>query len=653
MSTQISDPDNSLELLSELTQSYEKSSNASDYLEFVNSLLSRLLKSQNYFLALYNPQNTSVDYIFGCEQKGQLQHATALNRSSIPLAALRHSALHQLLSDNHQLICDQGAKTQHFSEFSRDSSLLQWLGFPLSSAEDCTGALVVTSFEKRCNYTSEQQNVFALIAIYIAIDLDKFATCQRIEQKVGSKTKSLEMQLQKKIKDEKLHRALFEITSLTSDFIELKELYPKLHAIFSTLLDASNVGILLYDESKSQLHYEYVVDIYDKETLGGATIPFGPGMCSHVIRERHPCLFTPQIVEAKLKSREMPGVLGAQNFSTWIGAPLISANKVYGVIYVQSYTASLLYNQGDLDILEFVASYVATAIEITIRTAQLKEEQMRLAEQHHLLAEENQQLDIALTELHTTEQELIKKQKMLSLGSLVSNLASEVNLPINNCLESIDHIEALDRQFQSQFKSVQLTEQSLISYVQDVQKVEVVLQQNLDSAAQLINNFKKIAVDQSRHELRKIDLKNYLRDTVHGIEQSIDIQGHKILLHCDSAIVITTNCTALTQVLKNLVANSIKHGFEKRAQGKINISIGLFHGNLIINYSDNGRGLNDHDLEHLFDPFFTSNKNSGAGLGTNLIYNLVTRSLLGKIEVKNQKAGGLAFYITFPVHLQY
>ncbi|EPJ50725.1 MAG: hypothetical protein OFPI_19640 [Osedax symbiont Rs2] len=461
------------------------------------------------------------------------------------------------------------------------------------------------------------------------------------------------MQLQTKIKDEKLHRALFEITSLTSDFIALKDLYPKLHAIFSTLLDASNVGILLYDEGRQQLHYDYVVDIYDKETLGGATIPFGPGMCSYVIRERRPCLFTPQIVEEKLKSKEIPGVLGAQNFSTWIGAPLISANKVYGVIYVQSYTASLLYSQADLDILEFVASYVATAIEVTIRTAQLNEEQMRLAEQHHLLGAENQQLDIALKELHNTEQELIKKQKMLSLGSLVSNLASEVNQPINNCLESINHIEKLDRQFQSKFKAVQLTEESLISYVQDVQKVEVVLQQNLESAAQLINNFKKIAVDQSRNELRRVDLKSYLRDTINAIEQGVDLQGHKILLQCDNGMQITTNCSALTQVLKHLVANSIKHGFEKTVQGNINISIGRFHGNLIINYSDSGRGLNDHDLEHLFDPFFTSKKTSGTGLGTNLIYNLVTRSLLGKIEVKNLKVGGLAFCITFPVHLQY
>ena len=630
MPTQISDPYNSLEFLSELAQSYDKFSNASDYLLWINSLLSNPLKSKNYFLALYNPQSTIVDYVFGSEQKDQRQAATALNRSALPLAALRHSALYQLLSDNQQLICDRGSKTQHFSEFSRDSSLQQWLGFPLNSTEGCIGALVLTSFEPSCCYSSEEQQIFALISSYIAIDLDKFATLQRIEQQVGSKTKSLERQLQSKINDEKLHRALFEITSLTSDFIELKDLYPKLHVIFSTLLDASNVGILLYEQGNNQLHYDYVVDIYDRETLGGACIPFGPGMCSYVIRKRRPCLFTPQIVEAKLKSKEMPGVLGAQNFSTWIGAPLISANEVYGVIYVQSYTASLLYSQADLDILEFVASYVATAIEVTIKTAQLKKEQMRLAEQHHLLAEENQQLDIALKELHNTEQELIKKQKMLSLGSLVSNLASEVNLPINNCLESIFQIETLDRQFQSQYKTEQLTEASLISYVQDVQKVETVLQQNLESAAQLINNFKKIAVDQSKHELRKVALKSYLSDTINAIEQDIDLQDHKILLQCDDGIEITTNCTALTQVLKHLVANSIRHGFDKAGQGKINISIGRFHGNLIINYSDSGRGMSDHDLEHLFDPFFTSKKNSGTGLGTNLIYNLVTRFATGE-----------------------
>ncbi|MCJ8338016.1 MAG: GAF domain-containing sensor histidine kinase [Pseudomonadales bacterium] len=653
MSTKRSDLHDSLEMLSELAQCYDSYSNASDYLGFVNSLLSRQLKSQNYFLVLYDTKSTIVEYVFGCEQKDRLKVATQLNRSSLPLAALKHSALYQLLDNNDQLCCNWGQQLQHYSEFSRDSSLQQWLGFPLSAADGCIGALVVSSFEQSCSYTSEQQKVFALMAIYIAIALDMYSAHKSIEQQVGIKIKSLEVQLKNKIKDEKLHRALFEITSLTSDFIELKDLYPKLHAIFSTLLDASNVGILLYDESKNQLHYDYVIDIYDKETLGGAIIPFGPGMCSYVIRERRPCLFTPEIVSANLQSGEMPGVLGAQNFSTWIGAPLISANRVYGVIYVQSYSASLLYNQADLDILEFVASYVASSIEITIRTAQLKDEQMHLAEQHHLLEAENRQLDLTLKELHATEQELIKKQKMLSLGSLVSNLASEVNLPINNCLESINRIEAFDRQFQRQFKNVQLSEETLINYVQNVQKVEEVLQDNLHRAAQLINNFKKIAVDQSRHELRNVDLNNYLKDTIHAIEQSTDVQGHSILLQCDTGITITTNCTALTQILKHLVANSIKHGFEKQPEGKINISIGRFHENLIINYSDSGRGMNDRDLEHLFDPFFTSKNTSGTGLGTNLIYNLVTRSLLGKIEVKNLKVGGLAFCITFPMQLQY
>ncbi|MCJ8298339.1 MAG: GAF domain-containing protein, partial [Pseudomonadales bacterium] len=434
MPTKIPDSHDSFEMLCELQQGNGSYSNSSEYLQFVNSLLSRQLKSQNYYLALYDAKSTIVEYPFGYQQKSKRKVISKLQCKSQPLANLHHSALYPLLHDQDQLVFQRTEKVQHFSEFSQDSALQQWLGFPLTTVGGCIGALVISSFDRSTSYNNEQQKVFALMASFIAIDLDKFATQQRIEQKVLIKNKSLETQLKHKIKDEKLHRALFEITSLTSESIELQDLYPKLHAIFSTLLDASNVGILLYDEQSKQLHYDYVIDIYDKETLGGASIPFGPGMCSYVIRMGRPCLFTPQIVKAKLKSREMPGVLGAQSFSTWIGAPMISANKVYGVIYVQSYTSTLLFTQADLDILEFVASYVATAIEMTIRTAQLQDEQMRLAEQHQLLTAENQQLDIALTELHATEQELIKKQKMLSLGSLVSNLASEVNQPINNCI---------------------------------------------------------------------------------------------------------------------------------------------------------------------------------------------------------------------------
>ncbi len=72
--------------------------------------------------------------------------------------------------------------------------------------------------------------------------------------------------------------------------------------------------------------------------------------------------------------------------------------------------------------------------------------------------------------------------------------------------------------------------------------------------------------------------------------------------------------------------------------------------NVVLRYRDDGNGIDDEAIEKLFEPFYTTQRGSGgSGLGTHLIYNLVTGSLNGKITVKSQLGKGLAYLIKFPV----
>ena len=99
-----------------------------------------------------------------------------------------------------------------------------------------------------------------------------------------------------------------------------------------------------------------------------------------------------------------------------------------------------------------------------------------------------------------------------------------------------------------------------------------------------------------------------------------------------------------------MVVNSITHGFEGKDAGTITLDVSLQDEYVVIDYCDDGRGLSEEELDKLFDAFYTTKRGEGgSGLGTHIMYNLVTQSLNGQIEAHSSKAQGLRYIIRFPM----
>jgi signal transduction histidine kinase len=123
-----------------------------------------------------------------------------------------------------------------------------------------------------------------------------------------------------------------------------------------------------------------------------------------------------------------------------------------------------------------------------------------------------------------------------------------------------------------------------------------------------------------------------------------------IVVECESTLSVTVDAGAISQIFSNLILNSVNHGFEQGEKGKVLIEIYQKNSSIIIRYRDDGIGIDDEALKLLFEPFYTTKRGEGgSGLGTHLVYNLVTSSLKGKITVKSQRGKGLAYLIKFPV----
>jgi signal transduction histidine kinase len=105
----------------------------------------------------------------------------------------------------------------------------------------------------------------------------------------------------------------------------------------------------------------------------------------------------------------------------------------------------------------------------------------------------------------------------------------------------------------------------------------------------------------------------------------------------------------VSQIVTNMVVNSLMHGFERDQRGHITIQAALDGDDVVFAYGDDGAGMDAETLAKLFDPFFTTKRGSGgSGLGGHILYNLATGVLGGTLRVESSPGQGLRYHLRFP-----
>jgi diguanylate cyclase (GGDEF)-like protein/PAS domain S-box-containing protein len=174
-------------------------------------------------------------------------------------------------------------------------------------------------------------------------------------------------------KSEVLQSALFRIAQLSRDTPDLDQFYASVHRIVGTLMDARNFYIAEFDETSNRLTFPYFVDEIDPFAPDG--VPVGRGLTAYVLRTGEPLLATPADF-ARLEALGEVESVGAPSLD-WVGVPLKSGGKTWGVIGVQTYHESTRYSAKEKEILVFVAQHVASTIEQKRKAAALLESERR------------------------------------------------------------------------------------------------------------------------------------------------------------------------------------------------------------------------------------------------------------------------------------
>jgi PAS domain S-box-containing protein len=324
-----------------------------------------------------------------------------------------------------------------------------------------------------------------------------------------------------------------------------------------------------------------------------------------------------------------------------MNAPLITGGVTIGTLNVASLQAKA-FTQRDEQLLVQIASVLASTIQ-----------NRRLFAQTQAALDENRQQNRALRQaleaLQQTQNQLLAAEKMASLGRLVAGLAHEINTPVGIAITAVSVLADRTNEVTQLYRDGQVKRVDFEEFLHLLTESGNLIANNLQRAAELIQSFKQVAVDQSSEAARTINLKAYMGEVVNSLSPELKRTKLTVEINGDEDVVLQSYPGALSQIVTNLVLNSIIHAYPPDATGRLTITIARQLERVSLRYSDDGAGIPPEHQHKIFEPFFTTRRGQGgSGLGLHIVYNLVTQKLGGTISFQSQVGVGATFLITLP-----
>jgi signal transduction histidine kinase len=282
-----------------------------------------------------------------------------------------------------------------------------------------------------------------------------------------------------------------------------------------------------------------------------------------------------------------------------------------------------------------------------------QEKQQILATQNETLerqvGERTAELNHSLTELKATQNQLIQKEKLASLGELTAGIAHEIQNPLNfvNNFSELS-VELLDELSPLTPKGG-IEEELLSDITQNLQKINHHGKRASSIVSNMLEHSRTSTGERVLTDINKL-ADEYLRLSYHGM------RAKDKMFNADYELIANTNLPPIKivsqdigRVLLNLINNAFyavdkKHGAKG---GRVIVSINSPTSNEIqIRVQDNGTGMNESTKAKIFQPFFTTKPTGeGTGLGLSLAYDIITKGHGGTIECESTEGIGSVFTI--------
>jgi len=399
--------------------------------------------------------------------------------------------------------------------------------------------------------------------------------------------------------------------------LELGSIFDALSRHIPALLDARAFEIYLLDEDGESLNS--VFGLEDGQPLPPDCIALSDtdSNAARCARERRELS-----VHLAADGSDPSQVPGTMRTLSAMFAPLLIQERLLGVVTVQSPQAQA-YGEHERMVFRSLNAFTAIALDNA-----------------H-----------AYRRLQQAQSQLVAKEKLAALGSLVAGIAHELNTPLGNSLLMASTLEQRSREVAQAADAKLLRRSELELFLSETQSVARLIMQGLQTAAELITSFKQVAVDRTAEQRRLFDLALLCEQVTATLQAGIRNKGHHLELQIPEGLLLNSFPGPLGQVLSNLVNNAMLHGFGARRGGLMQLSARpLKDGRVELRFRDDGVGISAAHASRVFEPFFTTKfGQGGSGLGLSISHNIVSSLLGGSLTLDPAPGPGCCFVLCLPL----
>ncbi|MBF0243514.1 MAG: hypothetical protein HQK64_13695 [Desulfamplus sp.] len=234
----------------------------------------------------------------------------------------------------------------------------------------------------------------------------------------------------------------------------------------------------------------------------------------------------------------------------------------------------------------------------------------------------------ARTSISELKSEIERSRRLAAVGKLAAGVAHEIRNPLSS-------IKGFATYFKERYSTVKDDMEVAQIMIQEVERLNRAVTQLLEFAKPLPVVAKEVNLKELiAHSVKLIEYDKSQK----AIEVQVDYQ-----LNREN---IVTDPDRLNQILLNLYLNAVQ-ALDNSGRLTIRVFESDFQEKIAISVKDTGKGIDEKDMEHIFDPYFTT-RPDGTGLGLAMVHRAV-EALGGSISVESQKGRGSTFFLTIPL----
>lgn len=271
------------------------------------------------------------------------------------------------------------------------------------------------------------------------------------------------------------------------------------------------------------------------------------------------------------------------------------------------------------------------ANDINDMAAKLDKAYGELQEWSETLNEKVKEKNIELKKIY---EQIIRVEKLASLGKLSATVAHELNNPLEGILTY------------SKLITKKLSKANDDGKYNDLLKFTNLISDESARCGRIVKDLLVFSHD-SIHDSQQNKLSELIDKALMLINHHLQINNVKLeKIYADQELIVKCDGQKIEQALVAMLINAVE---AISGEGLLKVSLQKEDGNAVIKISDNGHGISEADLPNIFEPFFTTKeKGKGTGLGLSVAYGIIN-SHGGKIEVEETSIKGTTFKITLPI----